>query len=117
MADSMSVINYDCACQRVQVSIKGIPITQAYCHCASCQKYDQQSPRRLALFKKDDVRVVKGEEFVKDFSKPGSNPIRRFCTVNSLRLTTFRQSLFYALVAGHYDEVLRDEYNEFCPPQ
>ena len=68
-----------CFCGAVEVEVTGAPEAMGYCHCRSCRSWSAGPVNAFTLWKPENVRVSKGEEFVGKFMKtPVSD--RKFCT-------------------------------------
>ncbi|MFK7869499.1 MAG: GFA family protein [Roseobacter sp.] len=50
-----------CFCGAVEITIKGAPVTQGYCHCTSCRKWTGQPVTAYALWPEAMVTVSKGQ--------------------------------------------------------
>jgi hypothetical protein len=68
-----------CFCGAVTVEISGSPEVMGYCHCTSCRSWSAGPVNAFTLWKPDQVKITKGQEFLGGFKKtPGSD--RKFCT-------------------------------------
>jgi hypothetical protein len=63
----------------VAVEVTGTPEEMGYCHCNSCRSYSGGPVNAFTLWKKENVTVTKGEEFLGRFNKTEFSG-RRFCT-------------------------------------
>ena len=68
-----------CFCGTVAVEVTGTPEEMGYCHCNSCRSYSGGPVNAFTLWKKENVTVTKGEEFLGRFNKTEFSG-RRFCT-------------------------------------
>ncbi len=68
-----------CFCGAVEIEVTGAPLEMGYCHCSSCRAYSGEPVSSYILWKAEDVRVAKGEEFLGAFNKTGMSN-RRFCS-------------------------------------
>lgn len=68
-----------CFCGAVEIEAAGAPLEMGYCHCESCRSYSGAPLVAFTLWRSQDVRVVKGAEFVGHFNKTGMSD-RQFCT-------------------------------------
>ena len=67
-----------CFCGAVEIEATGAPVAMGYCHCASCRHWSAGPVNAFTLWKPADVRVVKGEEHLKQYNKtPVSD--RKWC--------------------------------------
>jgi hypothetical protein len=67
-----------CFCGTVTVEVTGTPLEMGYCHCSSCRSYSGAPVSAYALWKKEDVRVTSGMEFVSQYKKTEMSD-RHFC--------------------------------------
>jgi len=76
MADSHSG---SCFCGAVGVEVTGAPEAMGYCHCGSCRSWSAGPVNAFTLWKPENVRVTRGEEFLGHYQKT-PNSDRQFCT-------------------------------------
>jgi hypothetical protein len=81
-----------CFCGAIEVQATGAPIEMGYCHCNSCRSYSAEPVRSFMLWKTEDVRIAKGDEFVGRFNKTGMSD-RHFCTKCGGHLLTVHPAL------------------------
>ncbi len=67
-----------CFCEAVDVEITGEPLEMGYCHCTSCRRHSGAPLSAFALYKRNSVKITRGEEFVQHFNKTGMSD-RYFC--------------------------------------
>jgi hypothetical protein len=68
-----------CYCGAVAIEASGAPEAMGYCHCNACRSYSGGPVGAFTLWKTENVKVTKGEEFLGSFkSSDFSN--RRYCT-------------------------------------
>jgi hypothetical protein len=68
-----------CFCGAVEVQVTGAPEGMGYCHCRSCRSWSAGPVNAFTLWKPENVKVTRGNEFIGAFQKnPASD--RRFCT-------------------------------------
>jgi hypothetical protein len=67
-----------CFCGMVEIEVAGSPVAMGYCHCNSCRSYSGGPVNAFTLWKAEDVKVTKGSEVLRQFSKT-SFSVRRFC--------------------------------------
>ena len=63
----------------VAIEVMGTPEVMGYCHCRSCRSYSGAPVSAFTLWKKENVRIAKGAEFLGWFNKTGFSD-RQFCT-------------------------------------
>lgn len=68
-----------CFCGAVEVEATGAPEEMGYCHCRSCRAYSGAPVNAFTLWKKEQVRVVRGAELLGRFSKTAMSE-RLHCT-------------------------------------
>jgi hypothetical protein len=68
-----------CFCGVVAIEVTGAPEEMGYCHCNSCRSYSGGPVNAFTLWKRENVKVTKGAEFLGRFNKTEFSD-RRFCT-------------------------------------
>lgn len=68
-----------CFCGAIEIEATGQPLEMGYCHCNSCRAYSGGPLSAYALWKTEDVKVKRGEEFIGRYNKWGMSG-RQFCT-------------------------------------
>ncbi len=68
-----------CFCGAVAIEVTGAPEEMGYCHCNSCRSYSGGPVNAFTLWKRENVKVTKGAEFLGRFNKTEFSD-RRFCT-------------------------------------
>ena len=68
-----------CYCGAVALEATGAPAEMGYCHCSTCRSHSGAPVNAFSLWKKDDVKVTKGSEFLGRF-KASELSEKRFCT-------------------------------------
>ena len=67
-----------CFCGAVEIEATGDPVAMGYCHCESCRHWSAGPVNAFTLWEPDKVRVVKGEEHLKQFNMTAASD-RRWC--------------------------------------
>ncbi|MEQ8483184.1 MAG: GFA family protein [Pseudomonadales bacterium] len=67
-----------CFCGAIGIEVNGEPEAMGYCHCASCRSWSAGPVNAFTLWKPDAVRVVRGEEHLKTFTKNPTSE-RQYC--------------------------------------
>ena len=67
-----------CFCGAVTVEVTGVPLEMGYCHCSSCRAHSGAPVSAYVLWKQDDVKIMKGAEFVGRYGKTEMSD-RHFC--------------------------------------
>src|SRR5438477_8927372 len=68
-----------CYCGAVEIELRGDPLDMGYCHCENCRRYSAAPVSAFTLWKKENVSVTKGAEFLGKF-KSSDISDRRYCT-------------------------------------
>ena len=82
----------NCFCGAVVIEVAGAPEEMGYCHCTSCRSYTGGPLVAFTLFKSENVRVIKGAEFLGRFARTEMSD-RRFCTKCGGHIMTFHPTL------------------------
>ena len=56
-----------CYCGAVKIEMRGDPLEMGYRHCENCRRYSAAPVSAFTLWKKENVSVTKGEEFLGRF--------------------------------------------------
>ncbi|WP_108663464.1 GFA family protein [Acuticoccus kandeliae] len=92
-----------CFCGAVKIEVTGDPVAMGYCHCTSCRQWSAGPVNAFTLWAPETVRVVKGEEHLKVFSKTAFTD-RKWCALCGGHL-----------MAGHPTINLVDVYAAILP--
>ena len=68
-----------CFCGVVAIEVTGAPEEMGFCHCNSCRSYSGGPVNAFTLWRRENVKVTKGAEFLGRFNKTEFSD-RRFCT-------------------------------------
>jgi hypothetical protein len=68
-----------CFCGAVALEVTGAPEGMGYCHCRSCRSWSAGPVNAFTLWKPENVKVTKGENFIGAYKKTAASD-RRFCT-------------------------------------
>jgi hypothetical protein len=68
-----------CYCGAVEIEVRGDPLEMGYCHCENCRHYSAAPVSAFTLWKKENVNVTKGGEFLGKF-KSSEISERGYCT-------------------------------------
>jgi len=63
----------------VEIEMSGDPLDMGYCHCENCRRYSAAPVSAFTLWKKENVSLIKGAEFLGRF-KSSDISDRRYCT-------------------------------------
>lgn len=58
MADSTKRVH--CCCGHIELELAGAPLTELFCHCKDCQSVHGAAYTPAAMYRKDDVKLVRG---------------------------------------------------------
>jgi hypothetical protein len=72
----------ECFCGSVQIKVTGAPEAMGYCHCSSCRSWSAAPINAFALWKPENVKVTKGNEFIGLYMKTKLSD-RQFCRLPS----------------------------------
>lgn len=67
-----------CFCGAVEIEVTGEPAGMGYCHCTSCREWSAGPVNAFTLWAPENVRIVKGEEHVRQYNKT-ENSDRKWC--------------------------------------
>ena len=68
----------NCFCGAVEIETRGAPEAMGYCHCRSCRSWSGGPVNAFSLWKRDAVRVTRGEEHVATHIKTPLSE-RKYC--------------------------------------
>lgn len=68
----------NCFCGAVEIETRGAPEAMGYCHCRSCRSWSGGPVNAFSLWKRDAVRVTKGEEHLATHIKTPLSE-RKYC--------------------------------------
>jgi hypothetical protein len=68
-----------CACGAIRLEAQGAPVLQCYCHCNKCRSMTGGPVNAVALWPRDAVRVVAGEDSLRRWSQADSRAERLSC--------------------------------------
>jgi len=63
----------------VEIEMRGDPLEMGYCHCENCRRYSAAPVSAFTLWKKENVALIKGAEFLGRF-KSSDMSERGYCT-------------------------------------
>ena len=69
-----------CYCGAVEIEVRGEPLEMGYCHCESCRRYSAAPVSAFTLWKPDQIKITRGNEFLGKF-KSSEISDRRYCTM------------------------------------
>jgi hypothetical protein len=95
-----------CYCGAVEIEMRGDPLEMGYCHCENCRHYSAAPVSAFTLWKKEDVRVTKGEEFLGRF-KSSDISERGYCTKCGGHIIVEHPTLGLMDVASELSEIFR----------
>ena len=67
-----------CFCGAVEIEVSGEPEAMGYCHCESCRSWSAGPVNAFTLWKPENVKVTRGQDFVATFVKNPSSE-RQYC--------------------------------------
>ena len=113
-----------CACGKVTLEAVGAPILSAVCFCESCRSAAREFERApgapsvvnrhggvdYCLFRKDRVRLTRGEEYLRSHRLTDASATRRVVA------TCCNSPLFLDFSSGHWLTLYRDRLHGNAPP-
>jgi hypothetical protein len=69
-----------CLCGGVRYEVTEPPLSAGYCHCTRCQRRTGTAASAQARLAPGSIRVVEGEELVRDYVPPGGGFPKSFCS-------------------------------------
>ena len=67
-----------CFCGAIEMEAAGAPEGMGYCHCRSCRSWSGGPVNAFTLWKPENVKVTKGEEFLETYAKTEGSQ-RQYC--------------------------------------
>ena len=68
-----------CYCGAVEIEVSGDALDMGYCHCNECRRYSTAPVSAFTLWKPENVKITKGQQFLGKF-KSSEMSDRRYCT-------------------------------------
>ena len=81
-----------CFCGAVEIEVRGDPLEMGYCHCENCRHYSAAPVSAFTLWKKGNVVLTKGAEFLGRF-KSSDISERGYCTKCGSHITVEHPTL------------------------
>ena len=94
-----------CSCGAVRIEVQGAPVSEGFCHCASCRAFTAQPVTAYALWPRERVAIVAGADRLGASPRNGATT-NRFCTLCGGNLMIELRGgamfdVFPMIVAGH----------------
>lgn len=67
-----------CFCGAIEMEVAGAPEGMGYCHCRSCRSWSGGPVNAFTLWKPENVKVTKGEEYLETYAKTEGSQ-RQYC--------------------------------------
>ncbi len=113
-----------CQCGKVKFETVGSPILTGTCYCSSCQQagrqlgelpaapplLDPDSGTSMVLVRKDRVRCVTGQQYLKEHRLKPESPTRRVVA------TCCNSAMFLDFTKGHWLSMFRNRFATGAPP-
>jgi hypothetical protein len=113
-----------CQCGKVKFEVIGPPILAAACYCTSCQEAGRQFEQRPAappvldpdsgtsmiLYRKDRVRCLMGQQYLKEHRLKPDSPTRRIIA------RCCNSAMFLDFTKGHWLSMVRNRFPADAPP-
>lgn len=114
-------LHLNCNCGCVELLVLGTPMACAYCHCPSCRNLYDLPVLSATAWKRNSVRIVKGQEFIEEYRHPTKQMSINFCRscgttvlgTNRLDLVVIRTSLIAKGMGGVLPDALAPEFHLF----
>ena len=96
-----------CYCGALEIEVHGDPLEMGYCHCENCRRHSAAPVSAFTLWKKENVVLTKGAEFLGRF-KSSEISDRRHCTKcgSHISLGALRDFPFEPKVHLNYAETI-----------
>ena len=104
-----------CLCGGVRFEVDGRPLNASYCHCTRCQRRTGTAASAQARFAPGSLRIVAGEDLVRDYAPP-DGWAKSFCgTCGSALWSRDAESGMVGIRLGAFDADtgIRPEYHQF----
>ena len=104
-----------CLCGGVRFEVDGRPLNASYCHCTRCQRRTGTAASAQARFAPGSLRIVAGEDLVRDYAPP-DGWVKSFCgTCGSALWSRDAESGMVGIRLGVFDGEpgIRPEYRQF----
>jgi len=73
MSQESTEFEGSCLCGGVKLKVEGNPAAAGICHCESCRKWHAAPLNAYAVWRNENVKVVKGEELLKGYDTGSSH--------------------------------------------
>ena len=73
-----NLVNGQCACGAVEVSVQGAPVIMGYCHCRDCRDWSAAPINAFTIWPKDAVTVTKGADNLDTYERTDRS-VRTWC--------------------------------------
>jgi len=106
-----------CLCGGVQFEVTEEPLTAGYCHCTRCQRRTGTAASAQARVAPGSLRVVRGQELVREWAPPDRGWPRCFCSAcgSALWSRSPTESDVFSVRLGTFDRDpgLHPQYRQF----
>ncbi|WP_339630422.1 GFA family protein [uncultured Sneathiella sp.] len=98
----MTTYHASCSCGAIEIEADGEPVVQCYCHCNSCRSFTGCPVNAPVLWPRDKIRIVRGEDKLRHYSKTGHAEAGRYsCSIcNGLVGINLFEAGLYDIFAG-----------------
>ncbi|KAJ5665686.1 uncharacterized protein N7477_008134 [Penicillium maclennaniae] len=81
---TINIITGSCLCQEVRYEVTGPATVTLLCHCNNCRKMTGSTYMANAIYRKDQLRIICGEDVLKVYrdnnTESGNTVTRQFCS-------------------------------------
>ncbi len=106
-----------CLCGGVRWELSEPPLAASYCHCTRCQRRSGTAASAQARVAPGSLRIVQGEELVREWVPPGDGWPKCFCSVcgSALWSRSREEPRDYSVRLGTFDgdPGVRPSYHQF----
>ena len=106
-----------CLCGGVRYEIDEAPISASYCHCTRCQRRSGTAASAQARLAPGALRIVAGEELVREWVPPDNGWPKAFCSAcgGALWSRSPVEDALYSVRLGTFDSDpgIRPQYRQF----
>jgi hypothetical protein len=106
-----------CLCGGVRWELSEPPLTASYCHCTRCQRRSGTAASAQARVAPGSLRIVQGEELVREWVPPDHGWPKAFCSVcgSALWSRSRDEPRVHSIRLGTFDEDpgVRPSYRQF----
>eukprot|EP01059_Diplonema_ambulator_P001175 TRINITY_DN10925_c0_g2_i2.p2 TRINITY_DN10925_c0_g2~~TRINITY_DN10925_c0_g2_i2.p2 ORF type:complete len:146 (+),score=47.60 TRINITY_DN10925_c0_g2_i2:53-490(+) len=113
MSDSPAIATTSCYCGgvRMELDVSEQPPIASYCHCDSCRKAHAAPMYQCVYVDPSKMKILAGEELIKEYRKEGAPLIRAFCTECGSRVYNKHDVVGLGVFPGMFTPKLPESYD------